>query len=97
MIGSGKSHIHTLAAVAQAQIRDGLPVPDAIRAFASIGSCGAHSQNEERDLHRWLKDLHGLGLEIYYLPLKLEETWQCTSDSCAYCTRISCDDGFIPS
>ena len=72
MIGSGKSHIRTLAEVANAQLRDGVAVPDSIRAFASIGCHGKHSQNEERDLHRWLRGLYGLQLEIYEFRMNLE-------------------------
>jgi len=71
MIGSGKSDIRTVVSIAQSQVEDG-PVPPAIEAFASLGAWGAHSSNEERDLHSWLKDLHGITLEVYYTTLKIQ-------------------------
>ncbi len=41
-------------------------------AFATLGSCGAHTSSEERDLHRWLGRLHGIQLEPYSLKIQLE-------------------------
>ena len=71
MIGSGRSHIRTLTTVAQAQLEDSGTVPEAIQLFASLGNYGAHPQNEERDLHRWLRRLHNLPLEIYTFPMRV--------------------------
>jgi len=71
MIGSGKSNIRTVVSIAQSQVEDG-PVPAAIEAFASLGAWGAHASNEERDLHAWLKDLHGITLEVYYTTLNIQ-------------------------
>ena len=71
MIGSGKSDIRTVVRIAQSQVEDG-PVPPAIEAFASLGNWGAYSSNEEHDLHAWLKDLHGITLEVYYAKLKIQ-------------------------
>lgn len=76
MIGGGKAHVHTLVSMAQSQFMDalnsGADIPETIQSFASLGGWGAHSQNEERDLHRWLKNLHQISLEPYFLKLKLE-------------------------
>lgn len=71
LIGCGKTHISTVAALAQAQNKDSRPVP-AVAAFASLGSYGAHASNQERDLHRWLRNLHGSTMELYYTDFKLE-------------------------
>ena len=71
LIGSGKAHISTVASIAQAQNKDSRPVP-AVAAFASLGSYGAHASNQERDLHRWLRNLHGSTMELYYTDFKLE-------------------------
>lgn len=57
--------------MAQAQLRDGLTPPEVICHFASLGNYGKCPQNEERDLHRWLKDLHNLQLQIYYLRVRV--------------------------
>ena len=61
----------TVASIAQAQSKDSQPV-DAIAGFASLGSFGAHGSNQERDMHRWLKNLHGSCLELYYTAFELE-------------------------
>lgn len=87
MIGSGKSDIRTVVSIAQSQVEDG-PVPPAIEAFASSGAWGAHSSNEERDLHSWLKDLHGITQEVYYTTLKIQakvsKTLSCFQHICFY-------------
>ncbi|CAL1166148.1 unnamed protein product, partial [Cladocopium goreaui] len=51
--------------------RDGQPV-DAVAAFASLGSFGTCASNQERDMHRWLRNLHGTNLDMYYTPFELE-------------------------
>lgn len=61
MLGSGQAHVRTVVSLAQAQLEDGFDghgePPTAIQAFASLGSFGRCSSNEERDLHRLLRDL----------------------------------------
>ena len=74
MIGSGKSHVQSIASIAQAQCMDG-PQPEAITAFASLGSFGAKASNQERDLHRWLRNLYNIDLEVYYVEMNLQVTW----------------------
>lgn len=44
----------------------------AIAAFASLGAHGAHPNNEERDLHVWLKGLHGMQLDVYFTTVQIE-------------------------
>ena len=76
MIGAGKAHIRTCVAIAQAQLQDaasaGTEVPATIAGFASLGSFGAHSSSEERDLHKWLDRLHGIQIQPYHVAMKLE-------------------------
>ena len=76
LIGSGKTHIRTCVSIAQAQSKDaqesGVEVPTAISAFASLGSSGRHCSSEERDMHRWLGQLHGIQLQTYPVSMKLE-------------------------
>ncbi len=70
MIGSGKANVRTVVSIAQAQCLDAEPTP-AVKAFASLGGFGKHSSKEERDLHRWLKNLHGIELETYNVRMRL--------------------------
>ena len=72
MLGNGKAHIRTLVKIAQAQVEDGGEPPEAIQAFASLGAFGRCPANEERDLHTWLKDLHGISLEVYYVSMMIQ-------------------------
>ncbi|CAE7832343.1 unnamed protein product [Symbiodinium sp. CCMP2592] len=72
MIGSGKSHVAHAQSLAVAMVRDGIP-QEAVTAFASLGSFGAHESNAERDLHRWLRGLYGVTLEPYFIDVMLEK------------------------
>ncbi|CAE7195626.1 nipblb [Symbiodinium natans] len=40
--------------------------------FASLGCYGRQPGHEERDLHRWLQGLYGIGLELYWTTMKLQ-------------------------
>ena len=71
LIGSGRTNVSTVASIAQAQHRDCQPV-DTVAAFASFGSFGTCASNQERDMHRWLRNLHGTNLDMYYTPFELE-------------------------
>ena len=73
MIGHGQAHVRTVVAIAQSQHQD-QSAPPCIEAFASLGNFGSasSSKNEERDLHRWLKNLYNLQLEVYWTHLKLQ-------------------------
>lgn len=71
MVGQGQAHVRTVVAIAQSQHRDNSALP-AIQAWASLGNFGASQQNEERDLHKWLKNLFDLQLEIYWTRLQLQ-------------------------
>ena len=47
---------------------------EALLSLASLGNHGRQTANQERDLHRWLKNLWGLELETYGLWLELYAT-----------------------
>lgn len=44
-------------------------IPEAFSNLASLGCGGQHPNNEERDLHRWTKNLFGNRLSQYNLKL----------------------------
>ena len=71
MIGSGKAHVHTVVSIAQAQCKDG-PATRAVTAFASLGTFGSNPSNEERDLHRWLRRVYNIELEVYSVKMVLQ-------------------------
>ena len=71
LIGSGKIHVHTVAEIARAQLLDGPQLPS-IAMFASLGNYGLQKGHEERDLHRWLQNLHGIALEPYWTTMLLQ-------------------------
>lgn len=73
MVGSGKASIASIAEISRANVADmGSMVPEPVRALASLGSWGSHTQNQERDLHKWLKGLHQLNLQTYDVDIQLE-------------------------
>lgn len=73
MIGSGECHISTVVSLAQSQLQDcGGTIHPMIRGFASLGNFGASPQNEERDLHKWLGNIHDINLEVYNVPFLLD-------------------------
>lgn len=62
-----------VAGISRANLADmGDAVPDAVRAMASLGGWGAHPQNQERDLHKWVHKLHNLNLETYDVVMNLQ-------------------------
>ena len=93
MIGQGQCHVRTVVAIAQSQHRDESALP-LIQAWASLGNFGQSSKNEERDMHRWLKNLFDLQLEVYWTSLKLQALiylndasfkWSCTPNKMLNC------------
>lgn len=88
MVGSGKAHVHTVVSIAQAQCLDG-DAPEAIRSFASLGAHGSHASKEERDLHRWLQNLYGIELRVYYVPMTLEAPSQLKSKCFFLAQRVA--------
>ena len=73
MIGSGRAHVSEVADLARANVQDDLP-SDAVQCFASLGTDGKHPANQERDLHVWLKQLYGVGLAPYLVPMDVHES-----------------------
>lgn len=88
MIGSGRSHIRTVVSIAQAQSLDQEPTP-AIKAFASLGTFGKNSSNEERDLHIWLSRIHGIEVQVYHVDFTVQVIWPIF--------KSSQDSFFLPS
>lgn len=78
MVGSGRVSVATAAELSRANFADsGGTTPVAVQALASLGPLGAggdHPQNQERDLHRWVKGLHSLDLETYDVEMELQVT-----------------------
>ena len=68
MLGSGRAGVAQIADLARAAVADGLP-HEALRAFASLGADGRYTSNQERDLHNWLRNLFGLELQPYMVPM----------------------------
>lgn len=72
MVGSGRASVSAVADLSRAMVNDvGGAAPQAVQAFASLGSWGANQHNQERDLHRWVHQLYGLAVETF------EATIQC--------------------
>ena len=71
MIGNGEANIRTVVSIAQSQALDS-PLSGAMADFASLGAGGSATANEERDLHRWLKDLYNVHLEPYTVSMTLQ-------------------------
>lgn len=67
----GAAHVSSQHKLALAMRSDGIVNP-AIDAFASLGSDGNSPQNVERDLHRWLQNLHGVDLKPRALELEVQ-------------------------
>ena len=67
LIGSGTASVAEIAELARCCVRDGLP-KEAVSVFASLGCDGKYPANQERDLHRWLRQLYSLDLEPYNVP-----------------------------
>ena len=70
MIGSGRSTIAECATLARANLKDNMQNP-ALVAFGSLGAHGSCESNQERDLHRWLRHIHGFQLAPYRVAMKL--------------------------
>ena len=66
MIGSGQANIRTVVSIAQSQALD-QPLSGAMAESAT--------SNEERDLHRWLKDVYNVHLEPYMIHMTLQAVW----------------------
>ena len=66
MVGNGRASVAAVAELSRAYVEDsGAGVPDAVRAIASLGNWGSQTQNQERDLHRWVRNLYNLDIQTY--------------------------------
>ena len=73
MIGSGRTSIAAASDLSRACVKDmGNAAPAAVHALASLGSWGSHSQNQERDLHKWANQLYNMNLQTYDAQIPLQ-------------------------
>lgn len=72
LVGRGRVSITAACEIADGVRCDHQMPHRAIQAFASLGAEGKHPQNFERDLHRWLRNVFGLQLEVYSIELDLQ-------------------------
>lgn len=76
MIGSGRTSIAAAADLSRACVQDlkgiGATAPAAVQALASLGTWGNNCQNQERDLHKWVKNLFNLKMETFEVPFMME-------------------------
>lgn len=67
MVGSGRASVAAVADLSRAFVDDmGQNAPLPVRAMASLGAWGSHTQNQERELHRWTKHLYDLKLNTLF-------------------------------
>lgn len=55
----------------------GQNTPLSVKAIASLGAWGSHSQNQERELHRWTQHLYDLKLETYDVWVDVQARFTC--------------------
>lgn len=72
LVGRGHMSVTAACEVAGGVAEDHALPHAAVRAFESLGSEQKHPQNNERDLHRWVKNLYGLQLQPYKVFLDLQ-------------------------
>lgn len=73
LIGRGGLNVNVAMTVARSAVQDGSTCK-ALQAMASCGKDGECEQNQERDLHNWLRGVWGFMLEPYCLQVPLEVT-----------------------
>jgi len=74
MIGCGRASVSEICDISRANIDDGADIA-AVRGLGSLGTFGRHQQNQERDLHRWVKGLHSMRLEPFSVSIPLNVSW----------------------
>ena len=65
MIGCGRAGVAEICDISRANVHG----------LSSLGGHGKHQQNQERDLHRWVKGLHSMTLEPFQVPMLLNASW----------------------
>ena len=86
MVGSGRATIAEVCDMSRANVADGL-YSKALQGLSSLGASGKHDQNQERDLHRWVKGMHGMTLEPFEVTMELNVSWfanRCIQTSIKY-------------
>ena len=74
MVGCGRSSVADICDISRANCADGV-TSAALHRLKSLGATGSHSSNQERDLHVWLKGLHGTRLQPFKVPMELNVSW----------------------
>lgn len=74
MVGCGRSSVAEVCDISRANVADGMH-SKAIYGLNSLGGNGVHEQTQERDLHRWVKGLHGMNLEPLEVTMNLNVSW----------------------
>jgi hypothetical protein len=74
MIGCGRAGIAEICDISRANVADGMH-KEAVYVLSSLGGHGKHQNNQERDLHRWVKGLHSMTLEPLEMSLTLNVSW----------------------
>ena len=75
MVGTGRSSVADICDISRANCADGV-TSTALHYLKSMGAGGTHLSNQERDLHTWLKGLHGTRLEPFRIPISLNVSWK---------------------
>lgn len=70
MVGSGRATVAEICDISRANVADG-HTSEAIVALRSMGACGHHESNQERDLHRWISGSFSMTLEPFEVPMVL--------------------------
>lgn len=74
-IALGVGHISTQLRLARAIVAETCETRGAVGALATLGASGACAEHEERDLHTWLRGLHGLDLPMHEEVLLWPYPW----------------------
>lgn len=74
MVGSGRASVAEVCEISRANIADG-STSQTLLGLKSLGGDGKHESNQERDLHRWVKGLHSMRLEPFFIDLVLNDPW----------------------
>jgi len=75
MVGAGRASISEVCDISRANVADGVK-SEALIGLTSLGSFGKYENNQERDLHRWMKGSFAMTLEPLEIPMDLNVPWK---------------------
>lgn len=70
MLGTGRAGVAEICDISRANVADGVR-SEAVVGLSSLGGRGKFESNQERDLHRWVKNLHSMTLEPFEVTMFL--------------------------